>query len=442
MKALIALVLGAFFISLNPVCAQTEGQKQEWSEHIVEAVRSKNFTWIISKSDSLLSTKISDSLMVQTFTGLEGMYGKNTGFEKGAWKNSGKIQIYTVAIVYENGILDLSVSWDSTEKISGFFLKPKVQKWSRPDYADSVEVIEEEVFVGKDPWSLPATFSFPAGKSSFPAVVLVHGSGPNDRDESIGGVKVFKDIAYGLAAQGIAVLRYEKRTKFYAKELSDSASVTLNQEVIEDAVAALNWVAARKEVNTVVLAGHSLGAMMAPSICELYKPDGVVLMAGSPRFLGDIVIEQFRYLADAYPDNKQYASALEEAEPLYAHLISQKFTANTPLDSCLLGIPAPYWMEVKKLTLCESLRKLKSPVLVVKGERDYQVTLKDFEAYQTCTSGLKNFEYKLLPGLNHCFVFGKGASIPSEYTKQDHVSASFIQELSGFVNKVNPKRNK
>jgi len=85
---------------------------------------------------------------------------------------------------------------------------------------------------------------------------------------------------------------------------------------------------------------------------------------------------------------------------------------------------------------------LKSPVLVVLGERDYQVTRKDFEAYQTCTSGLKNFEYKLLPGLNHCFVFGKGASIPSEYTKQDHVSASFIQELSGFVNRLNPKRNK
>lgn len=442
MKGLIALVFGAFLISLNQICAQTEVQKQEWSEHIVEAVSSKNFTWIVLKSDSLLSTKISDSLLIQTFNGLEGMYGKNTGFEKGSWKTYGKVQVYAVPMVYENGILELSVSWDTTEKISGFFLKPKVQKWSRPPYADSVEVVEEEVFIGKDPWSLPATFSFPAGKSIFPAVVLVQGSGPNDRDESIGGVKVFKDIAYGLAAQGIAVLRYEKRTKFYAKELSDSNSVGLHQEVIEDAVAALNWVAGRKEVNTVVLAGHSLGAMIAPSICELNIPDGVVLMAGSPRFLGDIVIEQFRYLADAYPDNKQYAAALEEAEPLYAHLISQKFTTSTPLDSCLLGIPAPYWMEVKKLSLCESLRKLKTPVLVVQGERDYQVTLKDFKAYQTCTSGLKNFEYKMLPGLNHCFVFGKGASIPSEYTKQDHVSESLIQELAGFVNKANLKRNK
>jgi len=82
MKALIALVFGAFFISLNPVCAQTEGQKQEWSEQIVEAVRSKNFTWIIANGDSILRSKISDSLLIQTFTGLEGMYGKNSGFEK------------------------------------------------------------------------------------------------------------------------------------------------------------------------------------------------------------------------------------------------------------------------------------------------------------------------------------------------------------------------
>src|SRR6185369_4322477 len=92
--------------------------------------------------------------------------------------------------------------------------EPKPAAYQPPAYVVPSMFREQELTVGAGTeWALPATLTLPTGTGPFPAVVLVHGSGPNDRDETIGPNKPFQDLAQGLASQGIAVLRYEKRTK-------------------------------------------------------------------------------------------------------------------------------------------------------------------------------------------------------------------------------------
>ena len=111
--------------------------------------------------------------------------------------------------------------------------------WTAPAYVtrDAFRSARCEVVSG--PVSLPGTLSMPAGDGPFPGVVLVHGSGPQDRDETIGGFRPFQDLAQGLASRGIAVLRYDKRTKVYQKELAGTRDLTIRQEVIDDALAAV-----------------------------------------------------------------------------------------------------------------------------------------------------------------------------------------------------------
>jgi hypothetical protein len=135
------------------------------------------------------------------------------------------------------GPLACQFTINSEGRIAGFFITrvaPQAAKWERPAYSKPDAFTEREVTVGSDEWKLPGTLTVPAGKGPFPGVVLIQGSGPTDRDESLGGSKVFKDLAEGLASRGIVVLRYEKRTKQYPRAAA-SPTITVKEEMLDDA---------------------------------------------------------------------------------------------------------------------------------------------------------------------------------------------------------------
>ena len=130
-----------------------------------------------------------------------------------------------VPLQFEKAALNMLVVVDvNTGQIAGLFFQPnqdaQANQYKTPAYVDPDKFEEKEITFGAEPWTLPGTLTLPKGAGPFPAVVLVHGSGPNDRDETIGPNKPFKDIAQGLASQGIAVLRYDKRTKVYPEEMA------------------------------------------------------------------------------------------------------------------------------------------------------------------------------------------------------------------------------
>lgn len=159
-------------------------------------------------------------------------------------------------------------------------------------------LMERELKVGVEAFPLPATFTAPAGKWPWPLLVLVHGSGPQDRDESFGPTKPFQDLAWGLAAKGVAVLRYDKRTAvFGAKSAPDPARLTVKEEVVEDAATIVAQAKALPGVDParVFVLGHSLGGYLMPRILRAAPSvAGCVILAGSARPLEDLVLEQVR----------------------------------------------------------------------------------------------------------------------------------------------------
>jgi hypothetical protein len=113
---------------------------------------------------------------------------------------------------FERDRLRVKVVYDVRNQVVGLFFLPVPVGWIAPPYARPGAFEERQARVGARP-ALPGVLTIPIGGGSFPAVVLVHGSGPSDEDESVGGVKVFKDLAWGLASRGVAVLRYVKRDR-------------------------------------------------------------------------------------------------------------------------------------------------------------------------------------------------------------------------------------
>jgi dienelactone hydrolase len=314
-------------------------------------------------------------------------------------------------------------------QVSGFFMLPGEMAWKRPDYSKPDSFTERALTLGAADWKLPATLTMPAGTGPFPAVVLVHGSGPNDRDETVGGVKVFKDLAEGLASRGIAVVRYEKRTKLYGTRIAAMKTFTLHDETVEDALKAVALVRTQPGIDgkRVFVIGHSLGGYAAPRIAaEDPQIAGLILMAGNARHLEDLVVEQVQTMGGA-------PKALDNAKMLQAKVKSLE--AGDEDSPSVLGAPVTYWLDLKDYDPVADAARLAMPMLILQGARDFQVTMKDFELWRAGVGKNKGVEMKSYPALNFLFVAGEGKSTPAEYAKPGHVAPEVVEDIAAFVKK-------
>lgn len=294
---------------------------------------------------------------------------------------------------------------------------------------------ERDVRVPAGPDSLPGTLCVPRAAGPVPVVVLTHGSGPNDRDETIGPNKPFRDIAHGLAAVGIASLRYDKRT-FARRGAIDLATFTVEQEVIADAVAAVGFVRAQPGIDAArtFLLGHSLGGTLAPLVAERLGPAlrGVILLAPGARPLDSVIVEQtaFRMRVAGQPDSA-IAARTAELERAFAEVRSGA-TADTAV---VLGASAHYWRDLFARAPLDVLRALPVPVLVLQGGKDYQVTRADYERVQAALAekapglGLAIW----LPELNHLFMKVAGASTGAEYGRPGTVDGQVVRQIAGWI---------
>jgi dienelactone hydrolase len=321
-----------------------------------------------------------------------------------------------VRIELEHGALAclVSIAPDSNRLVSMFISKPAAPA----RYVDHARFHDERVSIGTAPYVLGATLSVPSGPGPFPAVVLVHGSGPNDRDETVGSTKVFADIAEGLASAGIVALRFDKRTFTYGDKLTNALS--LDDEVIDDAVAAVRFVAARHDVSKTIVVGHSLGGLLAPEIGVRAKSvAGVVLLAPPGRAPWDIVLGQMRYLHAP-------TASLRELE-----------RAITVIDiggsADILGMPFSYWHDWSQRDGVAMVKQLGKPVLVLHGDRDYQVIDADIAVWRAGLVATKLARFVTLAGDNHLLVTGHGPPNPTEYKLPAHVDARAIDQIIRFV---------
>jgi uncharacterized protein len=350
-----------------------------------------------------------------------------------------KIQQYDVVYVtcvFAHGTLDAKVVFNSQHKISGLFFVPS-GKYKPPAYADFSKFEEKEIQIGKGIWSLPGTLSLPKGDGPFPAVILVHGSGPEDRDETIGPNKPFRDLAYGLASRGIAVLRYEKRTKQHQVMMAMTVSdITVKEETIDDVVAAFKVLASQEKIDPkrIIVLGHSLGGMLIPRIAMAEdKISGFISFAGATRPLEDLVLEQTKYiLSQDGKLNEEAQKKIQEIEQQIAIIKSPELSEETT-DKFLLGGPVKYWLDLRGYEPAKEAVKLQQPMLIMQGERDYQVTMEDFSNWKKALGSRKNVGFVSYPKLNHLFIEGEGKSVPAEYSIPGNVAKVVIDDIVKWV---------
>ena len=354
----------------------------------------------------------------------------------------GGITVVTVPLQFEKVGYDVRVSI-AAGKVAGLFIvpaEPPPVPWSAASYVDPAAFSETEVEVGKVPWALPGTLSLPRRRERLPAVVLVHGSGPNDRNETIGPNRPFQDLAQGLASRGIAVLRYDKRTKVYGPRFAQLQRFTVRDETVEDAVAAVALLRARAEIDPdrVVLLGHSLGGMLAPRIAhEEPRIAAIVIMAGATRPLHELMVEQVEYIAGLTgPPDAKTLEAIARVKLEAARARTARADDGGPP---ILNAPPAYWADLNTYDATEAAKSLTLPMLILQGGRDYQVTSKDLDRFKAALAGHANATIEEFPNLNHLFMAGEGKSRPEEYNRLGHGDAGVIEAVAAFVNRLPPR---
>jgi hypothetical protein len=377
----------------------------------------------------------------QVWNGLPAQLGALKSLGAPVARSGGGGETAWVPATFEKALVSLQMAFDAEGRLQGFRILPgpPPSDWSPAPYADAAKAREREVTVGTGEWALPGTLTLPAaGSGPHPALVLVHGSGPQDRDETVGGAKVFRDLAGGLATRGVAVLRYEKRTKAHGARMK-GLDVSPKEEVVDDAVAALALARAQPEVDPrrVALLGHSLGGMLAPRIASADgRAAGIVSMAGNTRPPEDLVVDQADHLVAVGAATAEQAAALKAD---VARLRALKPGTPEAKSATLLGAPASYWLAFRGIDPPAEARKLGLPVLVLSGGRDYQVTSKDLDGWKAALGSEPRATIRLFPALNHLFVAGEGPSTPAEYEKPGHVAPEVVEAIAAWVRALPPR---
>jgi len=349
----------------------------------------------------------------------------------------GKYTAVYVVGEFEKEKMDVKVVFDQEKKIAGLFFLP-IQEYKLPAYTDQEAITEKEVTVGKGEWELPGTLTLPRGSGKCPGLVLVHGSGPNDRDESIGPNKPFKDIAWGLASRGIAALRYDKRTKAYQEKMAAmTTNLTVKEETIDDALEAVKLLRKTEGIDSerIFVLGHSLGGMLVPRIgMRDSKIAGFIVMAGPTRPLEDLFLDQmkFAYWLDGSLTDEEKTN-LEKIKKAVSTIKTMKESEVDLTGERILGARPGYWLDIRAYNPAATAKGLKQPMLILQGGRDYQVKKKDFEGWKKHLSSRNNVELKLYPLANHLFIMGRGISTPAEYLTAGNVGKEVIADIAKWI---------
>jgi dienelactone hydrolase len=386
--------------------------------------------------DTMLAALPADRLG-EVWHALEASLGPFAGVERVRPAPSGDGRTWMVRCRFERGVKAARITFNDGGHVVGLFFVDVLGAfpWSPPPYADTSSFAERPVSVGRNP-ELPGVIALPHASGRAPAAVLVHGSGPHDADETIGQVKVFKDIAYGLASRGIAVLRYTKRTL-----VDPRGVVTVKEEVIDDAVAAVESMAqmAAVDPDRIVVIGHSLGGYLAPRIArDEPRVAAIVVLAGNTRPIEEVTVDQVRYLTSIGVTGPRGGAAQEVAQ-FKAAVDDPSLTPDRELPPLAGGARGAYFLDLRGYHPEQIAAAWGGPMVIAHGDRDYQVGAADFAGWRSALGASPQVTWKEYPALDHLFVAGSGPSRPSDYDRPGHVDAAVIEDVAAWIAALRPR---
>jgi dienelactone hydrolase len=399
------------------VVAPAEGKGRDF----VELLTRGSWEQATGGFDSTLAKGLDAEKLSGLWASLIGRLGAFESIERVEVDRVDRFRRETVICAFASGQrAGLRVVFDQDERVAGFFVVPADREaagpaWSPPAYADPARFTETAIEVGRK--RLRGALTVPNGAARFPIVVMLAGSGPNDMDESLGSIKVLKDLAWGLASLGVAALRFEKRTH------RGIAVRTVGDEYLEDARAAIDQAAAVPGRSKLVLLGHSLGAMIAPRIAVgSATVAAVVLLAGSTWPYAKVLVRQLEYQKERGFGGAQLDALLAATREEARAIDDPALEAERPMPR---GLTGAYYLDLRSYDQVATAAWLELPIFIAWGDKDLKVIPEDFDGWKKLADR-PNVTLRVYHGLQHLFT-------PVGRTGVRHVANAAIEDLAAWI---------
>jgi dienelactone hydrolase len=419
-----------------------QNKATEITQNILTYFKNQQFDKVYNMQDATMKRYMDADRLDMTWNGLIENYDSLQYINKTiiTQKDSNTITETKIDFVKKSFLFKLTIN--NKGELSGmYFLNTKL-KYTPPEYINTLNFIETKFAVPTNGISSEGVLSMPKAQQNVPLVIIVGGSGGTDKDGSLGPNKPYNDLAWGLAAQGIAVYRYDKRTANpeNLKSIKNINDFLLYQEYVEDVKNIVAHFSNDKRINPkqIYVAGHSQGGFMLPYFVKACpKIKGVISLAGNYGNVVDLMAYQFEYLKQFLPDSASklaYDVMIKKAEYMRRNVSSTQINK----DSMIPGLTMPYVRDM----MANGPEKLhavlhKKTALFIQGERDYQVPMSEFELWKQAMQKSCCATFISYPKLNHLLMEGEGISKPTEYNTPNNVPEYVANEIAKWIKQQN-----
>jgi len=438
MRRFISLLI-VIALAILPAAAQEAFDLQAQSDTACQALLTGDYARIISMLNETAAAQLSEDILSQTMSALSVQFGTFSAVSGAEYLAEQNVSAYT--LVFENGALLLSFGFDADGKIAALTLTPAAAPAtpSERPLPEGVQEIPVTLYPDSDR-SLKGTVLVPSNAGAdTPYVVFIHGSGPSDMDQTVGGNKMFRDIACDLAALGVGSIRYDKIT--YSHPELFTGNITIDDEYLEPVSEAVRILKENVPSANIYALGHSLGGMLTPYLVRECGLSGGIALAGTPLPLWQMSYDQNMMLIDAMPADQQPALIAQvEAEREIA-LSLTGMTDEEAASISVFGINGLYQKSISHLDEAAIAEETGKPFLFVWGDKDVQVNQAAFDAWQETLSEAGPYTYITYPGLNHMFLpHQEGdsiANVQAAYARPASVAEYVSADIAAWIS-ANP----
>lgn len=440
------ILLSTFLFSVKVFAQKNEVLATQKAIEIIDLFKTEQYEKAYLIGDEILQRRITPDRLQSIWESLATINGDLKEVGSTAYLFIDTAHITTTKLKYKNGSVGLRLSFNNSWKLVGLFIVDAEPIYNIPDYVNTFGFYEIKIPFGPKGFEREAILTVPIQQKKYVCVIIIGGSGGIDKDATIGPNKIYKDFSWGLAAKGIATLRFDKRTKYYFGKIMENHKngnyYTIEQEYLEDVKELIKKVSKKDAIdaNRIYLMGHSQGAGMMPLFLKQNKlVAGAIMAAGNYTSMPNLMQYQFDYLQPLQANSKSDSVLFDNLRVQAKNATKSNLPNTFPNDSLPTMYPFSYWNYMNKIDFINLAKTNKKPVLVIQGERDYQVPLSEYKLWKDALIDHNNYMFTSFTKLNHLFMEGEGKSIPAEYSIRSNVPEYVIEEIAKWI-KAQPRK--